>query len=204
MCLLPKPNPLWRDHEDQSDPYRPRRGRRDGPGAECLLRRRREQTRREHSGGFDHPRCQQKHPVPRERGHRQQRGGDANTTASSDGSGNKSGSKDKGDSDDKPCVGNPNVSSSNGVVTLSGHCDTINITGSGNQVTFESADKVILSGGNNSVTGQKLDDVEITSSGNSVTVADDLDEVTVSGSGNTVSSQGVEKKKDTGSGNTIS
>ena len=131
-------------------------------------------------------------------------GGDANVTAISDGSGNKSGSKDKGDSDDKPCVGNPNVSSSNGVVTLSGHCDTINITGSGNQVTFESADKVILSGGNNSVTGQELDDVEITSSGNSLNVTDDLDEVTVSGSGNTVASQGIAKKNDTGSDNSLS
>ena len=131
-------------------------------------------------------------------------GGDVNITASADGSGGKTGSGDEGDSDDKPCVGNPNVSSSNGAVTLSGHCDTINITGSGNTVTFESADKVIISGGNNTVNGQELDDVEITSSGNTVTAADDLDEVTVSGSGNTISSQGVEKKNDTGSGNTIS
>ena len=77
-------------------------------------------------------------------------GNDTNATASAGGSDNKSSTgdnddgKNKGDSDDKPCVGDPNVSTSNGVVTLSGHCDTIKITGSGNQVTFESADKVIL------------------------------------------------------------
>ena len=138
-------------------------------------------------------------------------GNDTNATASAGGSDNKSSTgdndddgKSKGDSDDKPCVGDPNVSTSDGVVTLSGHCDTIKITGSGNQITFESADKVILSGGSNSVTGQELDDVEITSSGNSLNVTDDLDEVTVSGSGNTVSSKGIAKKNDTGSDNSLS